>query len=68
MGWTEHCGIHKKLELNEGESVEYNKYNFEDQEGIFVDLINNSEAYTGYNGTNIWPVVYQENCFINTKS
>lgn len=47
---------------------QYTKYNFEDPEGTFVDLTQNSEAYTGYNGTNIWPVVYQENCFVNKQA
>ena len=57
QGWTENCA----LRLDKGLGVkeeQYTKYNFEDPEGTFVDLTQNSEAYTGYNGTNIWPVVY----------
>jgi len=31
--------------------------------GIYVDLKKNPEVYTGYQGQNIWKVIYGENCF-----
>jgi ERO1-like protein alpha len=33
--------------------------------GIYVNLINNPESYTGYQGQNIWNAIYHENCFSN---
>ena len=29
----------------------------------YVDLTENPEQYTGYNGTRLWDAIYQENCF-----
>ena len=29
----------------------------------YVDLLENPEQYTGYNGTRLWDAIYQENCF-----
>ncbi|GAA5948755.1 hypothetical protein JCM3765_004996 [Sporobolomyces pararoseus] len=37
-----------------------------DSEGVFVDLIENPERFTGYAGTSstrVWKAIYQENCF-----
>lgn len=31
--------------------------------GIFVNLENNGEAFTGYQGQHIWNAIYYENCF-----
>jgi ERO1-like protein alpha len=31
---------------------------------VYVDLIKNVEAYTGYQGQNIWNAIYKENCFV----
>ena len=30
---------------------------------MFVNLLENSEAYTMYNGSHIWKAIYEENCF-----
>jgi len=31
--------------------------------GIYVDLKKNPEVFTGYQGQNVWKVIYGENCF-----
>lgn len=31
--------------------------------GVYVDLTENSESYTGYEGRKIWELIYSENCF-----
>ncbi|EGR33880.1 hypothetical protein IMG5_033320, partial [Ichthyophthirius multifiliis] len=36
---------------------------FEKDEGTYVDLKTNVEAYTGYQGQKIWKLIYEENCF-----
>ena len=33
------------------------------QKAVYVDLMKNVEAYTGYQGQNIWLAIYRENCF-----
>jgi len=33
------------------------------ENGIYVDLKKNPEVFTGYQGQNIWSVIYGENCF-----
>ncbi len=51
-----------------------NKYNYSSSEwlveteidnknGIYVNLLNNSETWTGYQGQKIWEAIYRENCF-----
>lgn len=40
-------------------------------DGIYVDLLENVEAYTGFNGDSakkIWSSIYNENCFLNEES
>ncbi|GAA5974961.1 hypothetical protein JCM5350_004521 [Sporobolomyces pararoseus] len=37
-----------------------------DSQGVYVDLIENPERFTGYSGTSstrVWKAIYQENCF-----
>jgi len=37
---------------------------FEEQtDSVYVNLKVNQEAWTGYQGQNIWSVIYSENCF-----
>lgn len=31
--------------------------------GVYVNLEKNPESFTGYQGRNIWPLIYKENCF-----
>lgn len=33
--------------------------------GVFVNLLKNAEAFTGYMGKHIWKAIYEENCFSN---
>lgn len=51
-----------------------NKYNYSSTEwlveneidnknGIYVNLLNNPETWTGYQGQKIWEAIYRENCF-----
>lgn len=38
----------------------------EGESGVYVDLIENPEAFTGYSGApahRVWEAIYQENCF-----
>lgn len=35
----------------------------DDENGIYVDLVKNVEAFTGYQGQKIWDMIYNENCF-----
>lgn len=39
--------------------------NTEDGEYIFVNLQENKESYTAYNGSNVWMTIYQENCLLD---
>lgn len=34
-------------------------------DGEYINLVKNSEAFTNYNGRDIWNAIYQENCFSN---
>jgi ERO1-like protein alpha len=36
---------------------------FAPSSGVYIDLRENDEAYTGYQGQHIWKIIYQENCF-----
>ena len=38
--------------------------NSKDDDIIFVNLQENRESYTAYNGSNIWNAIYQENCML----
>jgi ERO1-like protein alpha len=33
------------------------------EKGTYVNLLQNSEAYTGYQGQHIWNAIFSENCF-----
>lgn len=35
----------------------------DNDKGIYVDLKKNPEVFTGYQGQNVWTVIYGENCF-----
>ena len=39
--------------------------NSKDDDIIFVNLQENRESYTAYNGSNIWNAIYQENCMLD---
>lgn len=45
--------------------VDHSWITVEDTEdaAIFTNLYNNKEAFTGFNGTDIWQKIYDENCF-----
>jgi len=34
-----------------------------DEGSVYVNLLENSEAFTMYNGSKIWKAIYEENCF-----
>ena len=34
-----------------------------DKESLYINLLENAEAFTMYNGSHIWNAVYEENCF-----
>lgn len=36
-----------------------------DEDFIYVNLNNNRESYTAYNGTPVWNAIYQENCMLD---
>jgi len=39
-------------------------HNMEYDEGsVYINLLENAEAYTAFNGTHIWKAIYEENCF-----
>ncbi len=43
-------------------------HNEENDEGaLYVNLLENSEAFTMYNGSKIWRAIYEENCFNRGK-
>merc|ERR1712168_1295070 len=48
--WLDLCGP-ASLVTSKDNGVEY------------VDLFENPEQYTGYNGTRLWDAIYHENCF-----
>jgi len=39
---------------------------FEQNQGDYVDLVINPEAYTAYQGASIWKAIYEENCCSGT--
>lgn len=39
--------------------------NTDDGEYIFVNLQDNKESYTAYNGSHVWQTIYSENCFLD---
>ena len=41
-----------------------NDENEEDADYIYVNLSENKESFTAYNGTNIWMAIYEENCML----
>jgi hypothetical protein len=40
-------------------------YELYGKDGIYVNLENNKEGFTGYQGQNIWKAIYNENCFLS---
>lgn len=38
-----------------------------DEGSVYVNLLENSEAFTMYNGSKIWKAIYEENCFNRGK-
>ena len=40
----------------------------ENDEGEYFDLYDNIESFTNYNGSTIWNMIYEENCFPKRKS
>lgn len=53
--------------------VDYDEFCLMDREcdqGVFVDLVENPERFTGYSGepaNKIWSSIYEENCFTNVE-
>lgn len=39
-----------------------------DKESLYINLLENSEAFTAYNGSHIWKAIYEENCFERGES
>jgi hypothetical protein len=39
--------------------------NSKDDDIIYVNLQENRESYTAYNGSNIWNAIYEENCLFD---
>jgi len=39
----------------------------DDEGSVYVNLNENSEAFTMYNGSKIWKAIYEENCFNRGK-
>jgi hypothetical protein len=35
-----------------------------DSQGVYVNLDQNRESYTAYDGQQIWEAIYKENCLI----
>jgi hypothetical protein len=34
------------------------------QDMVFVNMLENRESYTAYNGSHVWKAIYQENCML----
>lgn len=71
---SQHDDIDKNIDEQFHKWVE--KYNYsspmwiveneiDSKNGIYVNLIKNPEAFTGYQGQHIWNAIYFENCFNN---
>jgi len=43
--------------------IEWHVEEKENENGVYVNLNENPEAYTGYQGQKIWQTIYNENCF-----
>ena len=39
----------------------------DNKNGIYVNLLNNPETWTGYQGLKIWEAIYRENCFAHSQ-
>ena len=39
-------------------------YNSDKNNLIFVNMHENRESYTAYNGSHVWDAIYQENCML----
>lgn len=62
--------VNKSLSINEAKIIigDQNEtdwmHNEEYDEGsVYINLNENSEAFTMYNGSKIWKAIYEENCF-----
>lgn len=44
-------------------TIQWHAEELGNEQGIYVDLKKNPEAFTGYQGQNIWAAIYGENCF-----
>ena len=53
----------EKWETQNGHQIEWHVEEKENEFGEYVNLIENPEAFTGYQGQNIWKAIYNENCF-----
>ena len=34
----------------------------DEEDTIYVNLMDNRENFTAYNGTDVWSIIYEENC------
>lgn len=66
--------VNKSLSLNEQHVLRGREnesdwmHNEEYDEGsVYVNLLENAEAFTMYNGSQIWKAIYEENCFNRGK-
>lgn len=62
--------VNKNLSASERSLIDQNKsegdwmHNMEyDKGSVYINLLENSEAYTAFNGSHIWWAIYEENCF-----
>ena len=39
-------------------------YNLNEDDYIIVNLMDNVESYTAYEGAPIWSAIYEENCYL----
>ena len=51
-------------DMNETDWMHNEEY---DEGSVYINLNENSEAYTMYNGSKIWRAIYEENCFNRGK-
>jgi hypothetical protein len=54
------------LDINSSESDWMHNMEY-DQVSVYVNLIENSEGYTAFNGSHVWKAIYEENCFNSGK-
>lgn len=54
-----------KVSRNQDEWCEHDDTAGLEEDFIFVNLNENRESYTAYNGTPVWNAIYEENCMMD---